>query len=374
MNESLQRYLDALERTNNQEYLMTEAEKQEFAALFREHPELDQLRTDLLNQDNPEFRRTMVKDYMDILSSSKDLTGQMNDLGFNLKDTKDITLNNGERIIVMYKQNSDVPIVLHVDSNVNIVSELKERMTSDPKYQGSDLSSNAEALLDDYARDNNAYQPIQEISKYDPATSKYAMDLEKQKVIAELIKKAAEKNVLLSGQDKFMYIDEDNNYIMTGTGKVLEAEIDTLTGNITVGTAADAVEYKNEGIDVSSDGSTSSDGSRASEETEKDSEYSSSEIDYVYEEVFAKGGADPSKKDETVEKLNEIANNPDEIYNMSKEEQEWYQTAYNMLISKRKTLTYAPKDNQSGVSNYLYIAIFVLLVAFAVLMYFVFKR
>ena len=59
---------------------------------------------------------------------------------------------------------------------------------------------------------------------------------------------------------------------------------------------------------------------------------------------------------------------------MSKEEQEWYQTAYNMLISKRKTLTYAPKDNQSGVSNYLYIAIFVLLVAFAVLMYFVFKR
>lgn len=386
MEETLKKYLESL----NNPYGMSDREKYDYNQFFDAHPELNELRDRLVSEGDYLARQAILDEYLKSLNTEKDLTGELNSLGFNLEKTKDIRLDDGKRIVVMFKKNQDIPIALDIDPNVELVQELKDRMNN-PKYQGPDFNANAESLLDDYAKEKNAYQEISDLDKYDfqnfkPQNSKYSMDKEKIRVLISLYKKAVEANETLTSQDRYMYIDEENNYIMTGNGKVFEAKVDKVTNEITI-ESPDASEFKDEYIDNEGNGSVSSDGttgtSESVEETNelKDESYEDKELEDVYEEVFTRGGIDPVNKNNIMSNLKNLLKNPDDIYNMSDQEQVWYQTALNRIKEKEKTLKYLPlkqknDDNskEEGASSYLYIAIFVLLVAFAVLMYFVFKR
>jgi len=299
-----------------------------------------------------------------------------NESSVNLKGIKDVTLNNGQRILIMFKNNSSIPTVININSNLNLTEEIKRRQEEHIKYQGFNSVYNTEMILEDIAKEQNSYETIKSLDNYE-VSDEYKRDTEKLKRISALIKKANEKNRVLSNYEKFTFIDEKNNCIISNTGKVLEAEYDPLKNEVVVESPDSASEFRDEEIDNDSiKGSSLNDNNGDSNIVEqKDDDYSDLEIDEVYEEVFYKGGIPVDKKDEIISNLKKMSKDPNFIETLPPQQQEWYYSAYDLMKSKKKTLIYTPKDNkQTGSSNGLLIAIIVLFIVFAVFMYIIFRR
>ena len=53
----------------------------------------------------------------------------------NLKGIKDVTLSNGKRIIIMFKNNGEEPTIIDIDPKMNLVEEVKKRQEEYVKYQ-----------------------------------------------------------------------------------------------------------------------------------------------------------------------------------------------------------------------------------------------
>ena len=175
MNEMVAKYLDALDRTNNNEFAFTVEEQQEFEAFFKEHPELEQMRKELLEQKVPEFRQQIADSYLSDISRYRDIESQLTSLGFNMKSFKDVTLSNGKRMIVFFTNDNPEPTVIEYDPNSNILEDLRQRQIDYKQYQGSDASFNAEEMLKDLAKEQNLYADVRPLEKYEPS-SKYFND------------------------------------------------------------------------------------------------------------------------------------------------------------------------------------------------------
>lgn len=288
-----------------------------------------------------------------------------NNPSFNLKGIKDITLANGKRIIVMFKNNSMEPTVIEYKNNSNILEDVNERM-KDPNNFGL----TAEEVLDQIAKEQNSYQSVKAIYGYEPSPM-VLQDEKKIKKMRELLKQAKEKNLILPQDEQFAYIDETNDYIMTKTGKILEIKMDNLE-NTVAQSPESASEYKDEELNEKSI-TTDAYSMTGPSTTIKESEVSDEEIEKIYEEIFKKGNY-VGNKAIVIDRLKQMANDPNVIEKMPKEEQEWYYSAYDLMKTKEKKLIYTPNNKESGMSNYVYIALVVLLIAFAVFMYIVFRR
>lgn len=307
------------------------------------------------------------------------------DSSFNLKNIKDVTLSNGKRIIIMFKNNSMEPTVFEYDGKASVLDDVRQRQLNDPKYQGEDARYNAEEILDDIAKEGKAYQNIKPLDENYEISPIYDTDIEKLKKLAALIQKARQDNYTLPEDEKYAFIDEENEYIMTKTGKILEAKFDSLENKVIVQSPEDAAEFKDEELNeekltAGTDEIGDNEVTNLQDEDEKDDE-----LEDVYNEVFIKGDS-TLPKEQVMANLKKIAEDPNNLNNLPPEEQVWYQEALKKIEQKRlskdhtKTLEYKKKqdkknpDNEEGVSNYVYIALVVLLIAFAVFMYIIFRR
>ena len=90
MRETLYKYLDLMERLNNNEFLMSPEERYEMDNFFNSSTELINLRSNLISEENPEQRRVLVEEYLK--SIEKDLDKEELAASLNLKSIKDITL------------------------------------------------------------------------------------------------------------------------------------------------------------------------------------------------------------------------------------------------------------------------------------------
>lgn len=300
----------------------------------------------------------------------------------NLKGYKDAYLENGtKRILIVFKKNGEAPTVINIDPNMNLVDEINRRQSEYAKYQGINAIDNTERILNDLAKESASLDTIRPLDASNLAylKTKYTNDPDRLKKIIAVVDQASKMNASgeLKDDEKYAYYDEEKDCIISKTGKVLEAKIDTLRNNATI-QSAEQSEYRDEEIGDDGLNSGTLNTTRDTVEADKptsDSEFSDKDIEEVYEEVTY----GMSNIDEAVvkDKLKEMAEDPTEFFKEPLNQEQFYYDAYEALErrkAKSKTLTYTPDDTEKGASNYLYIAIFVLLIAFAVLMYFVFKR
>ncbi|MBR4830458.1 MAG: hypothetical protein IKZ96_01660 [Bacilli bacterium] len=298
----------------------------------------------------------------------------------NLKSIKDITLANGKRMLVMYEGNSYEPIVINIDYNLDLLNEIYGRMKENPNYQGGDPTENTKAIIEEIAKEQNGFEtviPI-EMDKINEALKHYMNDPEKLKAISALVKDVEKKNLILPEHEKYAYIDLENEFVISNSGKVLEAKKNE-KDELVVQSPEYASEYKDEDInpDEFNGGSKITELS-SSDATLKDAEYTEDEIENVYDEVFSKGGVPDELKAGIISKLKAIGEDPNLLENrsvISSEEKAWFYEAYSRMEElkkkKTKTLTY---EKEAGISSYVYIALVVLVIVFAIFMFIVFRR
>jgi hypothetical protein len=398
MNETVARYIEALDRTNNSEYMFTPEEKEEFDAFFKEHPELEKMRQELLEQKVPEFKQNIANYYLSDIAKYKDIESILGDIGINLDGVKDVTLSNGKRILVFYTSDSLEPTTIEFDPNKNVLEELRKKQLDYKQYQGLDAGFNAEEILKDLAKEENLYINVQFIDKYEPSPE-VLQDKEKLTMIQQLLKKASEKNAILSGDDRFQYINEQNCFIMTKNGKVLEAKKDEMTNEIVVDSPKEEKEFKDETVTASSPEAYEQSVLNGTNEEIKDEDYSfdspeeekeeTNKYKQAYDIVFTEKGKELSEeeKEEFIENLKKIDEGEMTIFEVDPDLRDAYQEALDVVqleieneeleISNSYTLTYKPKretNKEEGASAYWYIALVVLLIAFAIFMYIVLKR
>ncbi len=298
----------------------------------------------------------------------------------NLKSIKDITLANGKRMLVMYEGNSYEPIVINIDYDMDLLNEVYNRMKDNPNYQGGDPNENTKAILEEIAKEQHGYEtviPIEE-DKIEEALKHYLNDTEKLKAISALIKDIEKKNLELPDHEKYTYIDIENEFVISNSGKVLEAKKNE-KDELVIQSPESASEYKDEDLNPEADALQS--GAEVTDLTSsadlKDSEYTEDEIENVYDEVFAKGGVPDNLKESIIAKLKAVGENPNLLENrsyVSSEEKVWFYEAYarmeELKKKKVKTLTF---EKEAGKSSYLYIAIVVLLIIVAIVLYLIFR-
>ena len=410
MNETVVKYLEALDRTNNNEMAFTYEEQAEFDAFFKEHPDLEQMRKELLEQEVPEYRQKIADRYLSDIAKNKNIEGQLNDIGFNMKSFRDVTLDNDKRIIVFFAKGSNEPITIEYDPYSNILDDLRQRQLDYGQYQSLDAGFNAEEMLKDLAKEKNLYIKTKLIENYEP-DSKYINDPDKMKIISSLLKQASEKNATLQPDEKFAYIDEENNYIMSKTGVVLEAKLDTLKDEVTVESPENEREFNDELINDENVDTAKQTAAGNNEKEIKDEDHSTEEINKEEEEkdkyeiavdkiLDEKGYSvtDEQKQkiientkmlDEGTITLDDVPETQRDFYEKSLEESQNTvineqelsgnvhindNKGYELENTYTKKLIYKPKkDSSSGSSNYLYIALVVLIIAFAIFMYIIFR-
>ena len=303
----------------------------------------------------------------------------------NLKGIKDVTLSNGKRIIIMFKNNGEEPTIIDIDPKMNLVEEVKKRQEEYVKYQGTDSVYNTETILDDIAKESNAFiEPmVLGDDTADKLFKKYQTDREKLKIVSSLLKKADKDNVLLPPYDKFAYIDPENNCIISMTGKVIEARFDSLNNEVIIKSPESASEYRDQEVDEDELGENE----RDKEET-KDEDFSDKEIEELYEEEFYHYLKDISdeKKQESKDNLRKALKDADYIATLPPSEQNFYYNMYNsyakkkqMSYEKTRVLKLVHKDDkeeerEAGISSYVYIALVVLVIVFAIFMFIIFRR
>lgn len=303
----------------------------------------------------------------------------------NLKGIKDVTLSNGKRIIIMFKNNGEEPTIIDIDPKMNLVEEVKKRQEEYVKYQGTDSVYNTETILDDIAKESNAFiEPmVLGDDTADKLFKKYQTDREKLKIVSSLLKKADKDNVLLPPYDKFAYIDPENNCIISMTGKVIEARFDSLNNEVIIKSPESASEYRDQEVDEDELGENE----RDKEET-KDEDFSDKEIEELYEEEFYHYLKDISdeKKQEIKDNLRKALKDADYIATLPPSEQNFYYNMYNsyakkkqMSYEKTRVLKLVHKDDkeeekEAGISSYVYIALVVLVIVFAIFMFIIFRR
>lgn len=303
----------------------------------------------------------------------------------NLKGIKDVTLSNGKRIIIMFKNNGEEPTIIDIDPKMNLVEEVKKRQEEYVKYQGTDSVYNTETILDDIAKESNAFiEPmVLGDDTADKLFKKYQTDREKLKIISSLLKKADKDNVLLPPYDKFAYIDPENNCIISMTGKVIEARFDSLNNEVIIKSPESASEYRDQEVDEDELGENE----RDKEET-KDEDFNDKEIEELYEEEFYHYLKDISdeKKQEIKDNLRKALKDADYIATLPPSEQNFYYNMYNsyakkkqMSYEKARVLKLVHKDDkeeekEAGISSYVYIALVVLVIVFAIFMFIIFRR
>lgn len=420
MNEMVAKYLDALDRTNNNEFAFTVEEQQEFEAFFKEHPELEQMRKELLEQKVPEFRQQIADSYLSDISRYRDIESQLTSLGFNMKSFKDVTLSNGKRMIVFFTNDNPEPTVIEYDPNSNILEDLRQRQIDYKQYQGSDASFNAEEMLKDLAKEQNLYADVRPLEKYEP-NSKYFNDKEKMMLISNLLKQAELKNATLSLENKYAYIDEVNNCIIARNGAVLEAKIDTLTQEVVVKSPTSEKEFKNETINGESIETAEANELTGEVEEVQDEDYTEEKVE-VEEEEFSKYEIavekvlarreieiDDEKKKEIIDNTQKLDEGTLTLEELPEIEREFYEQCLlesrNLVLSEetvykedsmesldpdspvetiqdntythKRTLVLKPKKSdlqEAGISSYVYIALVVLVIVFAIFMYIIFRR
>ena len=303
----------------------------------------------------------------------------------NLKGIKDVTLSNGKRIIIMFKNNGEEPTIIDIDPKMNLVEEVKKRQEEYVKYQGTDSVYNTETILDDIAKESNAFiEPmVLGDDTADKLFKKYQTDREKLKIVSSLLKKADKDNVLLPPYDKFAYIDPENNCIISMTGKVIEARFDSLNNEVIIKSPESASEYRDQEVDEDELGENE----RDKEET-KDEDFSDKEIEELYEEEFYHYLKDISdeKKQEIKDNLRKALKDADYIATLPPSEQNFYYNMYNsytkkkqMSYEKTRVLKLVHKDDkeeekEAGISSSVYIALVVLVILFAIFMLIIFRR
>lgn len=303
----------------------------------------------------------------------------------NLKGIKDVTLSNGKRIIIMFKNNGEEPTIIDIDPKMNLVEEVKKRQEEYVKYQGIDSVYNTETILDDIAKESNAFIEPKVLGDdtADELFKKYQTDREKLKIISSLLKKADKDNVLLPPYDKFAYIDPENNCIISMTGKVIEARFDSLNNEVIIKSPESASEYRDQEVDEDELGENERD-----KEEIKDEDFSDKEIEELYEEEFYHYLKDISdeKKQEIMDNLRKALKDADYIATLPPSEQNFYYNIYNsyakkkqMSYEKTRVLKLVHKDDkeeekEAGISSYVYIALVVLVIVFAIFMFIIFRR
>ncbi len=303
----------------------------------------------------------------------------------NLKGIKDVTLSNGKRIIIMFKNNGEEPTIIDIDPKMNLVEEVKKRQEEYAKYQGTDSVYNTETILDDIAKESNAFIEPKVLGDdtADELFKKYQTDREKLKIVSSLLKKADKDNVLLPPYDRFAYIDPENNCIISMTGKVIEARFDSLNNEVIIKSPESASEYRDQEVDEDELGENE----RDKEET-KDEDFSDKEIEELYEEEFYHYLKDISdeKKQEIMDNLRKALKDADYIATLPPSEQNFYYNMYNsyakkkqMSYEKARVLKLVHKDDkeeerEAGISSYVYIALVVLVIVFAIFMFIIFRR
>ena len=109
-------------------------------------------------------------------------------------------------------------------------------------------------------------------------------------------------------------------------------------------------------------------------------DYTEDEIEDVYEEVFSKGGVPDNLKADIIKKLKDIASNPELLENSTvipTAQKDWFYSAYGRLEeikSKRAVKTMTLENKEAGISSYVYIALVVLVIVFAIFMFIIFRR
>lgn len=303
----------------------------------------------------------------------------------NLKGIKDVTLSNGKRIIIMFKNNGEEPTIIDIDPKMNLVEEVKKRQEEYVKYQGTDSVYNTETILDDIAKESNAFIEPKVLGDdtADELFKKYQTDREKLKIVSSLLKKADKDNVLLPPYDKFAYIDPENNCIISMTGKVIEARFDSLNNEVIIKSPESASEYRDQEVDEDELGENERD-----KEEIKDEDFSDKEIEELYEEEFYHYLKDISdeKKQEIMDNLRKALKDADYIATLPPSEQNFYYNMYNsyakkiqMSYEKTRVLKLVHKDDkeeekEAGISSYVYIALVVLVIVFAIFMFIIFRR
>lgn len=299
----------------------------------------------------------------------------------NLKSIKDITLANGERMLIMYEGNSYEPIVIHINYDMKLLDEIAERMRDNPNYQSGDPTENTRAILAEIAKEQNSYETVVPLDRDHIVTALSTItDEEKLARLRELISKAYKKNEELPEYEKFTYIDITQEFIISNSGKVLEAKVNE-QGDLVVQSPEEAAEYKDEDVDPGSMGGETLVTSLAPDSTGLNSEdYTEDEIENVYEEVFSKGGVPDNLKADIIKKLKDIASNPELLENSTvipTAQKDWFYSAYGRLEeikSKRAVKTMTLENKEAGISSYVYIALVVLVIVFAIFMFIIFRR
>ncbi|MBR4351043.1 MAG: hypothetical protein IKP98_02340 [Bacilli bacterium] len=299
----------------------------------------------------------------------------------NLKSIKDITLANGERMLIMYEGNSYEPIVIHINYDMKLLDEIAERMRDNPNYQSGDPTENTRAILAEIAKEQNSYETVVPLDRDHIVTALSTItDEEKLARLRELISKAYKKNEELPEYEKFTYIDITQEFIISNSGKVLEAKVNE-QGDLVVQSPEEAAEYKDEDVDPGSMEGETLVTSLAPDSTGLNSEdYTEDEIEDVYEEVFSKGGVPDNLKADIIKKLKDIASNPELLENSTvipTAQKDWFYSAYGRLEeikSKRAVKTMTLENKEAGISSYVYIALVVLVIVFAIFMFIIFRR
>lgn len=306
-----------------------------------------------------------------------------NEAYVNLKGYKDAYLENGaKRVLIIFKKNGEVPTVINIDPNMNLVEEISRRQEEYAKYQGTNAIDNTERILEDLAKQSSSYDTVRPLDAANLTylKAKYANDPERLRKFSAVVDQVGRINASgeLKDDEKYAYYDEEKDCVISKTGKVLEAKIDTLKNTATV-KSAEQSEYRDENIGAEDLNSGTLDDIGVAVEADKtsipDSNFSDKDIDEVYDEISY--GRTDIEESVVKRKLREMAEDPDVFFKEPMNQEQFYYDAYEALERRKvksKTLTYAPSDNQAGVSNYLYIALIVLFIAFAVFMYFIFKR
>lgn len=306
----------------------------------------------------------------------------------NLKGIKDVTLSNGNRIIIMFKNNGEEPTIINVDPNLNLVEEIKKRQEEYTKYQSTDSVYNTETILDDIAKESKSYvEPmILGDDTADELFKKYQTDREKLKIVSSLLKKADKDNVLLPPYEKFAYIDPENNCIISMTGKVIEAKFDSLNNEVIIKSPESASEYRDQ--DVDSDNAGEPGENEIDQEELKDEDLSDKEIEELYEEefYFYLNDISDEKKKEIMDNLRKALKDADYIATLPPSEQNYYYNMYNSYV-KKKQMSYEKErvfklvnkndkttNQEAGISSYVYIALVVLVIVLAVFLYFILRR
>lgn len=239
--------------------------------------------------------------------------------------------------------------------------------------------------MDDIAKESNAFiEPmVLGDDTADKLFKKYQTDREKLKIVSSLLKKADKDNVLLPPYDKFAYIDPENNCIISMTGKVIEARFDSLNNEVIIKSPESASEYRDQEVDEDELGENE----RDKEET-KDEDFSDKELEELYEEEFYHYLKDISdeKKQEIKDNLRKALKDADYIATLPPSEQNFYYNMYNsyakkkqMSYEKTRVLKLVHKDDkeeerEAGISSYVYIALVVLVIVFAIFMFIIFRR